>query len=64
MTRQPSEAADASSFDRVAYRLILDDEQVWAEIDPVTADATELGIPTDHVIDAAPPRDLHPRTVT
>jgi hypothetical protein len=45
------EAASAASFDRVAYRLILDAEEVWVETDPITTDAAELGIPVDAVFD-------------
>jgi len=45
------DAASAASFDRVAYRLILDDEQVWVEMDPFTADAAELGLPMDVLYD-------------
>lgn len=45
------DAAGAGSFDRVAYRLILDDEEVWVELDPFTSDATELGVPMDVIHD-------------
>ncbi|RLB55326.1 MAG: hypothetical protein DRI90_19540, partial [Deltaproteobacteria bacterium] len=45
------DAANATGFDRVAYRLILDDEEVWVELDPFTVDATELGMPMDVVHD-------------
>jgi hypothetical protein len=47
------DAAGAGAFDRVAYRLILDDEEVWAEMDPFTANAAELGMPMDVVHDVA-----------
>lgn len=45
------DAAGAAPFDRVAYRLILDDEEVWVEMDPFTSDAAELGMPMDVIHD-------------
>lgn len=45
------EAASAGGFDRVAYRLILDDEEVWVELDPFTTDAAELGLAMDWIYD-------------
>ncbi|NUO48941.1 MAG: hypothetical protein HOV80_08810 [Polyangiaceae bacterium] len=45
------DAASVAAFDRVAYRLILDDHEVWAEMDAFTTDATMLGIPVDWVWD-------------
>jgi len=47
------DADSAATFDRVAYRLILDDEEVWAELDPFTGDATELGLPFGVIHDVA-----------
>lgn len=41
------DSATAGAFDRIAYRLILDDEEVWVEMDPFTTDAAELGVPVD-----------------
>ena len=46
-----NDAASAAAFDRVAYRLILDDEQVWAEMDAFTANAADLGVPVDVIHD-------------
>ena len=46
-----NDAASAAAFDRVAYRLILDDEEVWVEMDPFTANASELGMPMDVIHD-------------
>lgn len=37
----------AGAFSRVGYRLILDAEEVWVELDTFTNDATKLGIPVD-----------------
>jgi hypothetical protein len=45
------DAAGAAAFDRVAYRLILDDEQVWVEMEPFTTNAVELGMPMDVIWD-------------
>jgi hypothetical protein len=45
--------ASVDGFDRVAYRLLLDDEEVWVEMDAFTADATRLGVPMDWVFDVA-----------
>ena len=47
------ETAAVGSFDRVAYRLLLDDEEVWVEMDAFTNDAAMLGVPTDWVWDIA-----------
>jgi hypothetical protein len=47
------DAAATATFDRVAYRLIVDDQQVWVEMDPFTNDATELGVPVDALHDVA-----------
>lgn len=41
------EAADVAAFDRIAYRLILDDEEVWVEMDAFTDDPTMTGVPVD-----------------
>jgi sialate O-acetylesterase len=46
------DAASAVAFDRVAYRLILDDEEVWVETDPVSNVAADLGMPVDVLHDA------------
>lgn len=45
------ETANVGAFDRVAYRLILDDEEVWVEMDDFTDDAAALGVPVDDVFD-------------
>ena len=45
------EAATVGAFDRVAYRLILDDEEVWVEMDDFTDDASSLGVPVDAIFD-------------
>ncbi|MBW2457657.1 MAG: hypothetical protein JRI68_24345, partial [Deltaproteobacteria bacterium] len=45
------DAANAAEFDRVAFRLILDDEEVWVEMAPFTSDAAELGMPMEVVHD-------------
>lgn len=45
------ESANVGAFDRVAYRLVLDDEEVWAEMDAFTADASMLGMPVDWIWD-------------
>jgi hypothetical protein len=47
------DAASADPFDRVAYRLMLDTQEVWVELDPFTTDATELGMPMEVVFDVA-----------
>lgn len=48
-----NEAGGAGAFDRVAYRLILDDEEVWVEMDPFAGNAAALGMPMDIIHDAA-----------
>lgn len=40
-------ASTIGAFSRVAYRLILDGEEVWVEMDAFTADATKLGVPVE-----------------
>lgn len=40
-------SATVGAFDRVAYRVDLDGTFVWAEMDPFTDDASQLGVPTD-----------------
>lgn len=47
------DAASAGAFDRVAYRLILDDEEAWVEMDAFTTVAAELGMPMDIQHDVA-----------
>ncbi|MBX3223338.1 MAG: hypothetical protein KF795_22690 [Labilithrix sp.] len=42
-------SSTAGAFTRVAYRLVLDDEEVWVELDPFTPDASRLGVPVDWV---------------
>ena len=37
----------AGAFSRVGYRLVLDDQEVWVELDAFTTDATRLGVPVD-----------------
>lgn len=39
--------AAAGNFSRVAYRLVLGTEEVWAEMDPFTTSKAQLGIPVD-----------------
>lgn len=39
--------ATAGAFTRVAYRLVLDTEEVWAEMDAFTTTKSQLGIPVD-----------------
>lgn len=48
-----SENASASvgTFERVAYRLVLDEEEVWVELDAFTEDASRLGVPIDWVFE-------------
>lgn len=41
------ESASVGSFTRVAYRLRLDDEEVWVEMDAFTDDPTHIGVPVD-----------------
>ncbi len=41
--------ASAGVFSRIGYRLILDTEEVWVELDAFTQDATRVGIPADWV---------------
>lgn len=43
--------ASAGAFARVGYRLVLDAEEVWVELDAFTPDATRLGIPVDWTFD-------------
>lgn len=38
-------SATIGAFSRVAYQLVLDDAEVWVELDAFTSDATKLGIP-------------------
>lgn len=44
-------SANVGSFDRVAYRLILDDEEVWVEMMAFTDQADRLGVPVDWIWD-------------
>lgn len=39
------------AFSRVAYRLTLDNESVWAEMDAFTANKNELGVPATAIFD-------------
>ncbi|MFO0612868.1 MAG: hypothetical protein U0414_09785 [Polyangiaceae bacterium] len=39
-------ATQAGAYTRVAYRLVLDDQDVWVEMDAFTANAALLGVPT------------------
>jgi hypothetical protein len=45
--------ASAGPFTRVAYRLVLDAEEVWVELDAYTQDPTRLGVPVDWIFDQA-----------
>lgn len=47
------ETADVAAFDRIAYRLILDDEEVWVEMDAFTDDPAMIGVPVDWTWDVA-----------
>jgi hypothetical protein len=47
------ETADVAAFDRIAYRLILDDEEVWVEMDAFTDDPTMIGVPIDWTWDVS-----------
>jgi hypothetical protein len=66
-------SASAGTFSRVAYRLILDDQMVWAEMDAFTPDATKLGVPitwqwqipvTNAVVTAISPNLMSVKTPT
>ncbi len=37
----------AGPFSRVGYRFVLDDQEVWVELDAFTTDATRLGVPVE-----------------
>jgi hypothetical protein len=43
--------ATTGAFTRVAYRLALDAEDVWIEMDAFTSDPTKLGVPMEWVFD-------------
>jgi hypothetical protein len=44
-------SATVTPFTRVAYRLVLDTNEVWVEVDAFTQDATRLGVPVDWTFD-------------
>jgi hypothetical protein len=44
-------SASTGAFTRVAYRLALDAEDVWVEMDAFTSDPTKLGVPVEWVWD-------------
>jgi hypothetical protein len=44
-------SAVVAPFERVAYRLQLDDNWIWVEIDPFTDKASSLGVPVDDIWD-------------
>lgn len=44
-------SASVATFTRVAYRLALDDEEVWVEVDAFTAEASRLAVPIDWVFE-------------
>jgi hypothetical protein len=46
-------SAAIAPFDRVVYRLQLDDRYIWVEFDRFSDDARSLGVPTDEVWDQA-----------
>lgn len=46
-------SGNIAPFDRVAYRLQLDDTWIWVEVDAFTDDPTALGIPADETFDQA-----------
>ena len=46
-------SAGAGAFTRVAYRLVLDAEEVWVEMDAFTANKNQLGLPVDWIFDQA-----------
>jgi hypothetical protein len=41
--------AKVASFTRVAYRLVLDSQELWVELDAFTADPARLGVPVDWI---------------
>jgi len=43
--------ASRGPFERVAYRLVLDAEDVWVELDAFTSNPSKLGVPLDWIFD-------------
>ncbi len=43
--------SSTGAFSRIAYRLVLDAEEVWVELDAFTNDPKRLGVPVDWVFD-------------